>query len=91
MDRKDHNNQLVLGILLLVIFACMILYGLLSGIYCNSLLIFTGMLFMVWLIFGSPLLMNKQHSSNWVFLILLSLALFIIWVILKLSGVCNIR
>ncbi len=90
MDKKG-NNSLAVGIILLIIFILIFLYGIISPNYCNRILVIAGAFFLIWLIFGSPFLIDKDHSPNWVFLLLLSILLFLLWIILRIiPGICSL-
>lgn len=81
--------ETIVGWIIIIVLVGLILYGIFSSNICNRLLIGIGIFGFIWLIFGSPILTRVEHSSGFRFFLPLSIVLFIIWIILKVSGVCS--
>ena len=89
MNKKGQADaQEVFGWILVGILVIITLVGFFSNNICNRLLIGVGIFGLIWMFFGSPIIVEMEHRSGWKFFLPISVVLFIIWIILKATGVC---
>lgn len=88
-NRGQEDIKAIFGWILVAILVIFILVGFFSSNVCNRLLIGVGFFGLIWLFFGSPILTRIEHRSGWVIFLPISVVLFILWIILKATGVCT--
>ena len=88
MDKKGQGAEDIFGWILAIILVIVTLVGFFSENICNRLLIGVGIFGLIWLFFGSPIIMRMEHRSGWVFFLPISVVLLVIWIILKATGFC---
>jgi len=86
MNKKGQEE--FIGWVLVVILVITILFGIFSSNICNRILIGVGISGLIWMFFGNPSITRVETRGGFVFFLPLTIVLFIIWIILKATGIC---
>jgi hypothetical protein len=90
VSKSNNSMKVAAGWLLIALSVFLIIYGFLSSLLCDRLLIGVGVFGLLWIFFGSPVITKVEHSkTGFVFFLPISVVLVIIWIILRASEVCS--
>jgi hypothetical protein len=85
MNKRGGGN--ILGWILLAVFVVIIIAGFISPNFCDRLLIAVGVCGLVWLFFGSSMILEME-TERFLYFLFLTIILLMIWITLKGIGVC---
>jgi hypothetical protein len=84
---KSGEGGKILGWIILSFFGVVIICGFISPNLCDRLLIGVGVSGLIWLFFGSSMLLNME-TERFLSFLFLTIILLLIWITLKGIGVC---
>jgi hypothetical protein len=87
MNKRGVEAGTVVGVMLLIILVATAFYGFFSTSICDKLLIGVGVFGLLWLFFGSPLLI-KIEQKNFIIFSFSTIACLVLWIILNTTGAC---
>lgn len=87
--KECFNMQGVFGWIILWILMIITLIGFFSN-YCDRFLIGVGLYGLIWIFFGSSFILIRKDCKEWNFFLSSSVIFFILWIILKTTGLCTI-
>jgi hypothetical protein len=91
VSKSQNSMKIAAGWLLVAFSVFLIIYGFLSKILCDRLLVGVGVFGLLWIFFGSPVITRVEYTKGgFVFFLPISVVLAIIWVILRMSDVCAV-
>ena len=88
MINKKGQGEVIFAWVLLIILLFLFFLGLLSPNYCDKLLILVSLFGAIWLFFGEAFF-TRTEARGFVAFLPLTIVLFIIWLILKATGICT--
>ena len=87
-DKRGISAEALLGWVLLAVFFSIALAGFMSPNICDKLLIAVAVFGLLWLFFGSTMLI-KTEAAGFVFFLFVTLIILLGWIMLRGTGACD--